>query len=319
MKNSPIPVWAVTGYLGSGKTTLLNRWLRHAGLAHAVLIINEIGEVGLDDHILSRSADSASTLLANQCICCNGLPGLEGTLTELWWARLRRERPHFDTVVIETTGLAAPGPISQLFELVPLLRERYVLHAVVTTVSATAGCEGIEAQTQAREQLQAADTVVFTKVDRAEPAAIASLSTLIQAYAPQARVLQSAMASLDWNDMAAATPGRSLGNRLSAAVPRGAGFAAVRLGGRSGYAPIGESVHGVQSRFIPLPQPMALDAWKAWLGSRLGAHLLRLKGVVLLDEGLPLLVQWSQGDEYPLLQPFEGSCPSPGLTEIHSQ
>ena len=100
------PVWLLTGYLGAGKTTLLARWLREPALARAALVINEIGEVGLDDRLLDGAVDAAS-LLANACICCTGLPGLEQALSDLWWDALHRRRPSFDAVLIETTSRSA--------------------------------------------------------------------------------------------------------------------------------------------------------------------------------------------------------------------
>lgn len=318
MKRPKIPVWIVTGYLGSGKTTLLKRWLRQPELAQAALIINEVGEVGFDDQILARSADSATQLLANQCICCNGLPGLQETLVELWWSRLRRERPFFDAVVIETTGLADPRPLKQLFELVPLLRERYALQAIVTVVSATAGCAGIQAHDEARMQLHAADAVVLTKMDRA-PAVIAPLSGLIRSYAPQACILHSALASLEWNDLVSAVTGRPQNRPAPATPPPTEQAERTGLGFQPGYAPVGATAHRCETRFIPLPEPVALSDWEGWLGPRLGPGLLRLKGVVRLDQDSLMLIQWAQGDLQPSFEPFDGPCPPLGITEIRAR
>ena len=137
---SRIPVYLLTGYLGSGKTTLLAIWLQAKELAQSALIINEVGEVGLDQHALRGMVESAA-LVANACICCTGLPGLEEALTELFWSRLHRKIEPFAAVIIETTGLADPLPIVQACGRDALLRERYRLAGVVTTLSATSGLQ----------------------------------------------------------------------------------------------------------------------------------------------------------------------------------
>ena len=98
MKASRTPVWLLTGWLGSGKTTLLAAWLRDPALADAALIVNEIGEVGIDDRLLAGGAVDAASLVVDACVCCSGLPGLEEALADLVWDRLQRCRPAFDGV-----------------------------------------------------------------------------------------------------------------------------------------------------------------------------------------------------------------------------
>src|SRR5271170_96379 len=105
-----LPVTLVTGFLGSGKTTLINAALRAPELARTVVIVNEFGEVGLDHQLYARSSD-AVVVLENGCLCCTVRSDLIGTLNSLYHARERGDISPFDNVVIETSGLAEPGPV----------------------------------------------------------------------------------------------------------------------------------------------------------------------------------------------------------------
>ncbi|HEY8580453.1 MAG TPA: GTP-binding protein, partial [Beijerinckiaceae bacterium] len=105
-----VPVLLLTGFLGSGKTSLLARWLRAPEFAGAMVIVNELGEVGLDDRLVATSSD-APLLLDNGCACCTANEDLVATLEKLFWDRLQRVIPKFDWVLIETTGIADPAPI----------------------------------------------------------------------------------------------------------------------------------------------------------------------------------------------------------------
>lgn len=315
MKPEPIPVWLVTGYLGSGKTTLLARWLRHEALADAALIINEIGEVGFDDRILARSMDSASMLLADQCICCSGLPGLQDALTELWWARLRRERPRFNAVMIETTGIADPRPLVRLFDLVPLLRERYVLRGIVTVVSSVAGPQLLANHEETKGQVEVADVLVVTKTD--SPSAQAdALADILHARNGRASVLRSAKASVDWQDIisAAARARQPVARGDVGTVAPASGLFQCKMAPVKGAA----ASHGTHSAFHPYVDPVALDAWPQWLGPLLAPELLRLKGVVRLNDQTLVGVQWSLGDGLPEFTPYAGPAPVLGITTICS-
>ena len=107
---SRIPVTLVTGFLGSGKTTLINAALRSPDLSKTVVVVNEFGEIGLDQKLFARSSD-AVVILENGCLCCTVRGDLIGTLNSLFHSRQAGETPFFDSVVIETSGLAEPGPV----------------------------------------------------------------------------------------------------------------------------------------------------------------------------------------------------------------
>jgi G3E family GTPase len=195
-----IPVYLVTGFLGSGKTTLLCRWLRSSALKDAAVIVNEIGEVGYDDQIIAAASDTPS-LIANACVCCTGLPGLEEALESLFWARLQRRMPAFPSVVIETTGLADPGPVIAALEQVPLLRERYRLAGVITTLSVTAADAVLAHHAEARSQIAHAQVLVITKTDLASLADAQALSARLRDLNAAAPQLRSAAGDLEWTSV----------------------------------------------------------------------------------------------------------------------
>src|SRR6476620_11716789 len=104
-----IPVHVVSGFLGSGKTTLLNRLLRRPEFAATAVIVNEFGEIGLDHFLIERASDNV-VLLDSGCLCCTIVDSLHETLAQLHYRRMRGEIPPFAQLVVETTGLAEPGP-----------------------------------------------------------------------------------------------------------------------------------------------------------------------------------------------------------------
>src|SRR5690606_14356846 len=121
--------------------------------------------------------------------------GLQEALQELWWDRLYRRRPAFGSVVIETTGLADPGPVLEAFRSVEFLQQRYRLAGVVTTVAATAGVAVLATHEEARAQVHHAGMVVVTKADQADAAPV---EAAVRRLNPQAAIAVSAQASLAW-------------------------------------------------------------------------------------------------------------------------
>jgi G3E family GTPase len=159
-----IPVTLVTGFLGSGKTTLINAALRSADLAKTVVVVNEFGEVGLDHQLFASSSDSV-VVLENGCLCCTVRSDLVGTLNGLYHARERGEIPAFDNVVIETSGLAEPGPVLQAFLSEPTLDGLYRVASVLTLVDAVNWAGTSEAHDEAVRQVALADQIRITKLD----------------------------------------------------------------------------------------------------------------------------------------------------------
>src|SRR5580700_2694453 len=159
-----IPVTLVTGFLGSGKTTLINAALRAPELAKTVVVVNEFGEVGLDHLLFARSSDSV-VVLENGCLCCTVRSDLVGTLNSLYHARQAGEIPAFNNVVIETSGLAEPGPVLQAFLSEPTLDGLYRVASVLTLVDAVNWAGTSEAHDESVRQVALADQIRITKLD----------------------------------------------------------------------------------------------------------------------------------------------------------
>jgi G3E family GTPase len=157
------PVSLVTGFLGSGKTTLISKLLGHPDMGETAVIVNELGEVGIDHHLLRR-VDERTVLLRSGCVCCTLRGDLADELRDLLSRRERGEIPAFRRVVVETTGLADPAPIVYTLLSEPVVRHHYELETVVATVDAVHGLRADESLKQAA----IADTLVVTKCDLAD-------------------------------------------------------------------------------------------------------------------------------------------------------
>ena len=163
-KKSRIPVTLVTGFLGSGKTTLINAALRAPELAKTLVVVNEFGEVGLDHQLFASSSDSV-VVLENGCLCCTVRSDLIGTLNSLYYARQAGKIPAFDNIVIETSGLAEPGPVLQAFLSEPTLDGLYRVASVLTLVDAANWAGTSEAHEEFVRQVALADQIRITKLD----------------------------------------------------------------------------------------------------------------------------------------------------------
>jgi len=158
------PVTIITGFLGSGKTTLLNRALRAPEMKDTVVVINEFGEISLD-HALAAASDDAVVVLENGCLCCTVRSDLVGTMNALYHDREQGRIPRFDNVVIETSGLAEPGPVIQAFLSEPTLDGLYRVASVVALVDAVNAEGTFERHDEAVRQVALADQILFTKLD----------------------------------------------------------------------------------------------------------------------------------------------------------
>ncbi len=190
MIDSPneIPVTILTGFLGSGKTTLVNRILTEDHGARIAVIENEYGEVGIDDALVVNS-DEEIVEMNNGCVCCTVRGDLVDILDEL------AGRPkRFDYVLIETTGLADPGPVAQTFFLDPDISERYRLDGIVTVVDAKHTPRHLDETYECQRQVAFADVILLNKTDLVDDAHLASLEqrlTQINSTAPVCRTEQA--------------------------------------------------------------------------------------------------------------------------------
>jgi G3E family GTPase len=182
-----IPVTLVTGFLGSGKTTLINAGLKSPDLAKTVVVVNEFGAVGLD-HQLYTSSNDAVVVLENGCLCCTVKSDLIATMNSLYHDRARGDLPDFNNVVIETTGLAEPGPVIQAFLSEPTLDGLYRIVNVVTVVDAVNWEATSQNHGEALRQVALADDLLISKLDLAESDAYADLSVRLRAMNPAARI-----------------------------------------------------------------------------------------------------------------------------------
>ncbi len=161
---APIPFHVVTGFLGAGKTTLINRLLRAPDLSDALVMVNEWGEIGLDNLLYERLAGDA-ILVNGGCVCC----ALRGDLIDaLRDALARRDSgalPPFGRIVLETTGLAEPAPILHALFADPGLATRLVLAGVTTVVDAVNGAATVGARPESARQVALADRLVVAKTD----------------------------------------------------------------------------------------------------------------------------------------------------------
>jgi G3E family GTPase len=162
-ESAKTPVTLVTGFLGSGKTTLLSRLLARPELGETAVIVNELGEVAIDHHLLRR-VDERTVLLKSGCVCCTLRGDLADELRDLLGRRERGEVPRFRRVVVETTGLADPAPIAYTLLSEPVVKHHFRLERVIATVDAVHGLRAPESVKQA----VAADRLVVTKTDLAD-------------------------------------------------------------------------------------------------------------------------------------------------------
>jgi G3E family GTPase len=255
------PVTLLTGFLGSGKTTLLQALLGNPAMGETAVIVNELGEVAIDHHLLRR-VDERTVVLGNGCVCCTLRGDLADELRDLLERRDRGEVPPFRRVVVETTGVADPAPVVYTLLSEPVVRHHFELERVITTVDAVHGLRAPESVAQAA----AADRLVVTKTDLA-PAA--PLGKRLSALNPTARIVEASFGEVEPDVLFG-------GERHLHAVPPPDG----------GHL---EAEHGgVQAHSIVFEEQLDWTAFGVWLTMLLaarGSDILRVKG--LLDVGAP--------------------------------
>jgi len=161
---SLIPATILTGFLGSGKTTLLKRVLHEAHGQKIAVIENEFGEENIDTDILKTESKEQIVQMSNGCICCTIREDLRQTL-QLLAAKRRKGLVEFDRIVIETTGLADPGPVAQTFFMDDEIAETYLLDSIITLVDAKHANQQLDDRQEARRQVGFADQIFLSKTD----------------------------------------------------------------------------------------------------------------------------------------------------------
>jgi G3E family GTPase len=182
-----IPVTVLTGFLGAGKTTLLNRILSEQHGQRIAVIENEFGAEGIDNEILVQDKDEQIIEMNNGCICCTVRGDLVRILKELH-AKKKSGALKFDRVIIETTGMADPGPVTQTFFMDDDVADRYLLDAVITVVDALHGDQALDEQPEAQSQVGFADRILLSKVDVTAPAKVQALRARLRRMNPRAPI-----------------------------------------------------------------------------------------------------------------------------------
>src|SRR5438067_7626380 len=263
-RGARIPVTVVTGFLGSGKTTLIRELLSRPEGADTAVVVNEFGEVGIDNALLRASSD-ATVLLGNGCVCCTVRTDLQESLRTLFAERARGAVPSFRRVIIETSGLADPGPVLQTFASDRALGQEFHLQSLVTVVDALAGAGNLARMPEARHQAALADRVVLTKPDLADNAAVENLTAQLHEItaAPIATAINGAVDAAFLLDEPPDLPARDLSHDHAHAHS-----------------------DGIDSFVLEFPAPLPWPVFEqamAVLTALRGPDLLRVKGLVAVE------------------------------------
>lgn len=275
-RGARIPVTILTGFLGAGKTTLLRYFLTTPEGAGTAVVVNEFGAAGIDDALLRTSSD-ATVLLGNGCLCCVMRSDLQLALRQLVADRERGAIPEFRRIVIETSGLADPGPILQTFTTDLALGGAFHAEAAIVAVDAATGAATLDWSAEARKQVILADRIIVTKTDIVNADALTQKLTALN---PRAEIVTTVNGILDPRHITDAAPGA-----------------------RDGF--VAEQIHsdGIASFVLteraPMVWPVFARAMET-LTSLRGPDLLRVKGFLNV-EGCrgPVLVQFVQHLAHP--------------------
>ncbi len=295
----------VTGFLGSGKTTLINAGLKSAELSKTVVVVNEFGAVGLDHQLFTNSND-AVVVLENGCLCCTVKTDLIRTLNDLYHDRAKGELPDFDNVVIETTGLAEPGPILQAFLSEPTLDGLYRVTSVVTVVDAVNWQSTSQRHDQALRQVALADDILISKFDLVDESAYGTLALQLMAVNPAAKIskvdfsAEAVSPLLMRKGFDAADTMADPSEWLSiSSYEAHAKDVAETDGLKDQNLPTHLAANGIESFVLTRSKAMAREELHFLLDGitqNLGSSLLRVKGLInILEEpGRPAIVQGVQ-------------------------
>jgi G3E family GTPase len=273
-----IPVTVLTGYLGAGKTTLLNRILSEPHGRRYAVIVNEFGETGIDGDLIV-SADEELFEMNNGCICCTVRGDLIRTLHELL-----AKGGSFDAIIIETTGLADPGPVVQTFFVDHYLQARTVLDSVTTLVDARHIGLRLADSREAREQIAFADQIVLNKTELASAAELAAIEARLKAINPLAPVLRAQRANVPLDQLI----GRG-GFDLARIVSLEPAFLQAEEHGHVHDAHCAHEHHDhrhdsdIGTVALRSDRPMDGEKVGAWLNALVaskGADILRAKGII---------------------------------------
>lgn len=272
-----MPLTVVSGALGSGKTTLLRRLLQDPQLRDTAVLVNELGDVGLDHHQL-RHVNERTLVLPGGCVCCATRSDVETSLHDLLTAQAAGQVSPVRRVVLETTGVADPAPIVAALLRSPVLRHHFAVDRVVVTVDAQATARRPEQGPEWVQQVVCADVLAITKVDTVPRQAVDDLAGRLTAFNPAA-----AITTADELDL----------TRMTAPIPVSVGVPGL---------PAMEHLAGVASASVELEGPVDWAAFAVWLSALLHAHgerVLRVKAVLDTGGERPVVVDGVQHVVHP--------------------
>lgn len=293
MKNLSI----ITGFLGSGKTTLLNRLLRDPQMEATAVLINELGDVGID-HLIVDEFDDDIVLLESGCVCCSVRDDLTASLLNLHDRGARGEIPEFKQAVLETTGIADPASILQVLMADEDVCSRYGIGSVITVADAVFGAENLDAIPEASAQVLMADWLVVSKTDLASGEQERRLRRKLREISATAPFLQSADA----------TP-EQLFSASASDIPRP----------EMAPAKHKERFQTFQLAWDDAVEWSAIENWIEGLLSARGDDIFRIKGILSIEgESQPTVFQSVQHSVYAptRLTEWPGGKPHSDLTFI---
>ncbi|MGR5985713.1 CobW family GTP-binding protein [Bacillus cytotoxicus] len=261
-----IPVTILTGFLGSGKTTLLNRILSEDHGKKLAVIVNEIGQIGIDNQLVMNVEEEIMEM-TNGCLCCTVREDLLVALKQLLDVKAEGKMD-FDGLVIETTGLANPGPIIQTFFLDPVIQSSYKVDGVVTVIDSYHIHKHFEKGLEAKEQIAFADVVLVNKLDLIGEVEKEALLIELQGMNPTAKLIPTTNCEVD---ISALLEIQTFKTRDTLEI-----------------YPHTEHHHleGVKSFVLREKQPLDLQKLNEWMSAvvqELGEYLYRYKGILSID------------------------------------
>ncbi len=294
MISNQIPVTVLTGYLGAGKTTLLNRLLTERHGKRYAVIVNEFGEIGIDNDLVV-DVDEEVFEMNNGCICCT----VRGDLIRIIGGLMKR-KDGFDAVVIETTGLADPGPVIQTFFVDDEVRARTALDAVVTVVDAKHLLGQLSGSHEAVEQIAFADVILLNKIDLVGEGELADVEAKIRAINPYAKLFRTERSQIAIDEV----------------VGRGAFELDRILSLEPEFLSGGHHHHhsDVASVSLKLDKPLDSQKFFSWMQGLIevkGVDILRMKGILSMKDdddryviqGVHMLIEgdhqrpWQKGEQ----------------------
>ena len=263
MSESLVPVTVLTGFLGAGKTTLLNRILTEQHGRRYAVVINEFGELGVDNDLVV-DADEEVFEMNNGCICCT----VRGDLIRIINGLMKRAKT-FDGIIVETTGLANPAPVAQTFFVDEGVRARAKLDAIVTLADAANLPARLADSAEASAQIAFADIIILNKLDLVTPEAADAVEARIRAVNPLARIVRATRANV---------PVETLLHQNAFDLAR-------ILEMEPTFLEHDEHGHteGVYSASFEVTRPIDMEKFQQWMGTLLqekGGDLLRTKGIL---------------------------------------